>query len=82
MTGSDTNLEWSAPVVIENNCWIGGSVTILPGVRIEEGSVIGSGAVVTRSIPPHSLAFGNSCRVSRSMTKADRLSNRPELFVE
>ena len=33
-TGSDTNLEWSAPVVIENNCWIGGSVTILPGVTI------------------------------------------------
>lgn len=44
--------------------------------------MIGSGAVVTRSIPPHSLAFGNSCRVSRSITEADRLSNRPELFVE
>lgn len=45
-------------VVIEDDCWIGGRVTILDGVRIGHGSVIGSGAVVTRSIPPFSVAVG------------------------
>lgn len=79
-TGAVTNLEYSAPVVIEDNCWIGCSVTILPGVTIGAGSVIGSGAVVTRSVPPKSLAFGNPCRVQREITDEDRLENHPELF--
>lgn len=81
-TDADINIEYSAPVVIEDNCWIGGSVTILPGVTIGEGCVIGAGAVVTKSIPAHSLAFGNPCRVIRAITKEDRLSNHPERFAE
>lgn len=81
-TDADINIEYSAPVVIEDNCWIGGSVTILPGVTIGEGCVIGAGAVVTKSIPAHSLAFGNPCRVIRAITKEDRLSNQPERFAE
>lgn len=79
-TDSDTNLEYSAPVTIGNNCWIGGSVTILPGVTIGEGCVIGAGSVVAKSIPAHFLAFGNPCRVVRPITENDRLSNHPELF--
>ena len=79
-TNTDINIEYSAPVVIENNCWIGGSVTILPGVTIGEGCVIGAGAVVTKSIPANSLAFGNPCKVIRSITQKDRLSNHPELL--
>ena len=45
-------------VVIEDDCWIGADVTILDGVRIGRGSVIGAGAVVTRSLPPFSVAVG------------------------
>lgn len=81
-TDSDINIEYSASVVIEDNCWIGGSVTILPGVTIGEGCVIGAGAVVTKSIPTHTLAFGNPCRVIRAITEEDRLSNHPERFAE
>ncbi len=81
-TDADINIEYSAPVVIEDNCWIGGSVTILPGVTIGEGCVIGAGAVVTKSIPANTLAFGNPCKVIRSITQEDRLSNHPELFAE
>ncbi len=43
------------------------------GVTIGEGSVIGAGSVVTRNIPPHSLAVGNPCRVIRKLTEADRM---------
>ena len=45
----------TAPVVIEEGCWIGANVTILRGTHIGKGSVIGAGAVVKGNIPPHSL---------------------------
>lgn len=53
-------------VIIEDNCWLGGRVTILDGVRVGHGSVIGAGAVVTRSIPPLSVAVGVPARVIRT----------------
>lgn len=81
-TGVDTNIEYSRPVVIGDNCWLGANVTVLPGVVIGEGCVIGAGSVVTKSIPPDSLAYGNPCRAVRAITKQDRLSNHPELFAE
>ena len=81
-THANINIEYSAPIVIEDNCWIGGNVTILPGVVIGEGSVIGAGAVVTKSIPAHTLAFGNPCRVIRDITEEDRLSNHPERYAD
>ena len=49
------------------------SYCVCGGVTIGEGSVIGAGSVVTRSIPPHSLAVGNPCRVIRELTDADRM---------
>ncbi len=81
-TGIVTNLEYTAPITIEDNCWIAASVTICGGVTIGEGSVIGAGSVVTRDIPPHSLAVGNPCRVIRQITDADRLSAHPELMED
>ena len=42
-------------------------------ISIGEGSVIGAGSVVTRDIPPHSLAAGNPCKVIREITERDRM---------
>lgn len=81
-TGKVTDMEYAAPITIGDNCWIAGNVTICAGVTIGEGCVIGAGSVVTRNIPPNSLAFGNPCRVSRPITEPDRLSHHPELFAE
>lgn len=47
------------------NCFIGARSIILPGVRIGDGSIIGSGSVVTRDVPPASIAAGNPARVVR-----------------
>ncbi len=60
-------LESAKPIFIEDNVWLGGNVTILPGVRIGKNSVIGAGAVVNRNIPPNSLAVGNPCKVIREI---------------
>ena len=51
------------PVVIGKRVWIGANVTVLPGVEIGDFCVIGAGSVVTRSIPPRSVAVGVPARV-------------------
>lgn len=58
---------FALPVTIEDGCWIGGGVIILPGITIGKGSVIGAGSVVTKNIPPDSLAAGNPCKVIRKI---------------
>lgn len=78
--GVGRRLCYGKPVVIEDGCWICANVTILPGVTIGKGSVIGAGSVVTRSIPPHSFAAGNPCRVIRTLTEADSMKNMPDIL--
>ncbi len=80
-TGEVTNMEWTGPITIGDNCWLGGNVTVCGGVTIGEGCVIGAGSVVTRDIPANSLAVGNPCRVLRPITEADRLCQHPERFA-
>lgn len=51
------------PVKIEDDCWIGANVCILKNVTIGKHSIIGAGSVVTKSIPPYSVAAGNPARI-------------------
>ena len=77
--GTITDREYSKPIVIGDNCWIAGNVTICGGAVIGEGCVIGAGSVVTGYIPPNTIAAGVPCKVIREITDADLLSNHPEL---
>ena len=63
----NTRQEWAKPVTIGNNVWIGGSVTILPGVSIGDNVTIGAGSVVTRDIPSNTVAVGNPCKVVKTL---------------
>ncbi len=60
-------------IVIEDDCWIGTGVRVVDGVNIGKGSVIGAGAVVTKDIPPYSVAVGVPAKVI-SQRGADELN--------
>ena len=53
----------TAAITIEDDCWIGANVVITAGVTIGKHSVIAAGSVVTKDIPPYSVAAGNTARV-------------------
>ncbi len=55
------------PISIGNNAWIGANVVVLPGVEIGDNTVVGAGSVVTSSIPENVMAFGQPCRVQRTL---------------
>lgn len=65
----NTRWEWALPVTIGNNVWLGGNVTILPGVTIGDNCTIGAGSVVTHDIPANTVAAGNPARVIRHLEK-------------
>jgi maltose O-acetyltransferase len=54
------------PVIIEDDVWIGQRVIILPGVKISKGTIVGAGAIVTKSFPPFSIIGGNPARLLKS----------------
>ena len=55
------------PVKIGKNVWIGSDCTILPGVEIGDGAIIGAGSVVTKSVPKNTIAVGNPARVIKEL---------------
>lgn len=57
----------SAPIVIEDDVWIGAHSIVLKGVTIGARSIIGAGSVVTKSIPADCIAAGNPCKVIRKL---------------
>ena len=56
-----------APVIVEDNVWIGERSTILKGVTIGRGSVIACNSVVTKDVPPYSIAAGNPAKVVKRL---------------
>ena len=64
--------QFSLPIVIGDDVWIGANSVILPGVTIGDNSVIGAGSVVTQDIPANSVAYGVPCRVIREINDYDK----------
>lgn len=67
-----SGLEYARPITVGDDVWFGGHVTVLPGVTVGNGSIVGAGSVVTRDIPAGVVAAGNPCRILRTITGDDR----------
>lgn len=67
-----TGIEKGLDVKIEDGAWIGGNATILPGVTIGKGAIIGAGSVVTKDIEDMSIAAGNPAKIIRKITDEDK----------
>jgi maltose O-acetyltransferase len=59
----DQGQSQAKPIVVEKGAWIGIRATILPGVRIGEGAIVGAGAVVAKTVPAYGIAIGNPARL-------------------
>lgn len=57
--------ETRGDTVVGNDVWIGARATILPGLRIGDGAVIGTGAMVAKDVPPYAIVAGNPARIVR-----------------
>jgi acetyltransferase-like isoleucine patch superfamily enzyme len=57
----------SAPIVIEDDVWIGAKSTILKGVTIGAGAVVAAGSIVTKDVPPFTLVAGNPARIIKKI---------------
>lgn len=68
-----TGIEKGVDIIIEDDVWIGGNATILPGITIGKGAIIGAGSVVTKDIPKMTIAAGNPAKVIREITEEDKI---------
>ena len=62
-----SGVESAHPITIGDNVWLGGGAIVLGGVTIGANTIIGAGSVVTRDVPADVIAFGNPCRVQRTL---------------
>lgn len=68
--------ESGGKITILEDCWIGGNVTVLQGVTIGPGSVVGAGSVVTKDVPPGVVAVGNPARVLKQIDTSKPLDGQ------
>jgi len=85
--GNDANYEKSEnyrlydDVVIEDDCWLGANVVVLPGVSISKGTVVGANAVVTKTFPEYSVLTGVPAKVTGSRDRGAKQSRVGRLSV-
>jgi maltose O-acetyltransferase len=65
--------ESGEPITIADNVWLGGGVTVCPGVTIGENTVVAAGAVVARDLPAGVVAGGVPARIMREISERDRV---------
>ena len=69
-------------ITVEDDVWIGSGSVVTDGVTIGKGSVIAAGSVVTRDVPPYTVAAGIPARVIREIGKSNRIHPPSEVYHE
>lgn len=70
----------SADVIIDEDVWLGVGCTILSGVHIGRGCIIGAGSLVTKSLPPYSVAVGSPARILRKTFSVEQIMRHEEVL--
>ena len=78
--GHFTDREYGKSITIGNDCWFGGSVTILPGVTIHDNVVVGAGSVVTHDLESGYVYVGNPAKKLKAIKKEDSIFLQKELW--
>ncbi len=73
------DLPFKGDTIIGNDVWIGQNVTILPGVHIGDGAIIGANSVVTKDIPAYHIAGGNPCKIIRKRFNEELINYLEEI---
>lgn len=68
----------SAPIILEENVWIGDSAIVCKGVTIGKNSIIGAGSVVASDIPPNTIAAGNPAKIIRQLDPNEKIKTRKQ----
>ena len=63
---------YGRPIVIEDKVWIGINSTILPGVTIGYGAIVGAGSVVTKDVPAMTIVAGNPARIIKAIETTEK----------
>lgn len=69
-------------IVIEDDVWLGAGAVITDGVRVGQGAVVAAGAVVTRDVPPHTVAAGVPARIIKDICKEDIMVQQIPVYFE
>ncbi len=72
----------SAPIVLEENVWIGDGATVCKGVRIGAHAIVAAGAVVTKDVPPFAVVAGNPATVVKTLDPERPRRTRAELLAD
>ncbi len=69
--GLQTEADWKCvPTLIKRGASIGSSATLLCGITVGEGALVGAGSVVTKDVPPHTVVAGNPARILRALPQS------------
>ena len=69
-----------APIIVHKNAWIALNVTLMPGVEVGEGAIVSAGSIVSKDIPPFTVAQGNPAKVVADIAEMVRGNYAPEEF--
>ncbi len=76
-----TDFGTSAPIILENNVWVGDQATVCKGVTIGKNSIIGAGAVVVSDIPANTVAAGNPAKIVKELDPDAEFIKRDQFFM-
>lgn len=71
-----------APIIVHRHAWIALNVTLMPGVEVGEGAIVSAGSIVSKDIPPFTVAQGNPAKVVADIAEMVRSNYTPEEFEQ